>query len=323
MKLEDFILQFSRLRLDKNREHWTAATTFRAPHKPLLLLSILDLFAQGSIQTNLIEVTPELGGLFADYWSKVFPERRQGNLALPFFHLRSSPFWHLIPKDGQANHLQNLGQIDSLSHLERAVIGAALDNELFELLHTDEARSALRSVLIQTYFAPELHQTLYAQGITNLKAFQYGQQLITTPRREVRDRAADELQPAVRDQGFRRAIVQLYRHRCAFCGVRMMTPDGHSVVEAAHIIPWSISHNDDPRNGMALCRLCHWTFDEGLIGVSARYRVMLSGDLQTSLNRAGHLTTLENRDILGPEDRDLWPDPDALKWHRQKVFRGT
>lgn len=72
---------------------------------------------------------------------------------------------------------------------------------------------------------------------------------------------------------------------------------------------------------MALCRLCHWTFDEGLASVSARYRVVLSGDLQTSLNRAGHLTTLENRDILGPEERDLWPNPDALKWHRKEVFR--
>ncbi|MCB8986015.1 MAG: HNH endonuclease [Ardenticatenaceae bacterium] len=26
---------------------------------------------------------------------------------------------------------------------------------------------------------------------------------------------------------------------------------------AAHIIPWSESHNDDPRNGLALCHLCH------------------------------------------------------------------
>jgi len=32
------------------------------------------------------------------------------------------------------------------------------------------------------------------------------------------------------------------------------------------IVPWGLTHNDDPRNGMALCRLCYWTFDEGLKG---------------------------------------------------------
>ena len=72
----------------------------------------------------------------------------------------------------------------------------------------------------------------------------------------------------MRDQGFRRAVVTAYTHRCAFCGIRMRTIDGHTAVDAAHIIPWSLSHNDDPRNGLALCKLCHWSFDEGLLGVS-------------------------------------------------------
>jgi len=51
--------------------------------------------------------------------------------------------------------------------------------------------------------------------------------------------------------------VSLYNHRCALCGIRMLTPDGHTVVEAAHIIPWRQSRDDKPTNGMALCRLCH------------------------------------------------------------------
>lgn len=323
MGLEMYMKQFSQMRLDTNTKRWTPKTTNRAPHKPLLLLSILDLFAQGRIKANLIEVTPELGSLFADYWSKIFTDGRRGNLALPFFHLRSSPFWHLVPHPGQEAHLDQISQVDTLGHLAQTVIGATLDEELFELLQTELARNALRGVLIKVYFSPELHAALLSQGIVNLEAFQYGQKLIETSRRQVRDRLnGDEPQYAVRDQGFRRAIVHLYSHRCAFCGVRMMTPDGHSAVEAAHIIPWRVSYNDDPRNGMALCRLCHWTFDEGLTSVSAHYLVVLSSDLRTTMNLAGHLTTLENRAILGPEDQALWPDSDALNWHRQKVYRG-
>ncbi|PTN31762.1 hypothetical protein [Desulfonatronum sp. SC1] len=37
------------LRTDKNRNRWTAGTNHRAPHKPFLLLSLLDLAAQGDI----------------------------------------------------------------------------------------------------------------------------------------------------------------------------------------------------------------------------------------------------------------------------------
>ena len=33
----------------------------------------------------------------------------------------------------------------------------------------------------------------------------------------------------------------------------MLTLEGHTVVDAAHIKPWSASHNDCPTNGMALC----------------------------------------------------------------------
>jgi putative restriction endonuclease len=44
----------------------------------------------------------------------------------------------------------------------------------------------------------------------------------------------------------------------------MLTVEGRTVVDAAHIIPWSILHNDDVQNGIALCRICHWTFGEGL-----------------------------------------------------------
>jgi hypothetical protein len=40
---------FSNLRTDAGRTRWPARTRHRAPHKPLLLLSVLDLFAQGAI----------------------------------------------------------------------------------------------------------------------------------------------------------------------------------------------------------------------------------------------------------------------------------
>jgi len=321
--LSSYTHQFSHLRRDSNRRRWTPATGNRAPHKPFLLLSVLDLIAQGSLHSNLIEVTPELGALFSRYWANVMPQERRGNLALPFFHLRSSSFWHLLPIPGNETLLESTRQVDSLFHLQKLILGAKLDDELFSLLQYEATRNALRMVLIQTYFASEYHATLLQAGAVNLQSYLYSQELIEKVKYQAKEapNPEAEYQANVRDQGFRRAVVRVYGERCAFCGVRMMTVDGHSAVDAAHIMPWSISHNDDPRNGIALCRLCHWTFDEGLASVSAKYTVLLSSDLRTTHNFPGHLLTLDSRPILGPEDAVYMPDPESLNWHRHHIYR--
>jgi putative restriction endonuclease len=302
---------------------WTDQTSNRAPHKPLLLLSVLDQFAQGSIKTNLIELTPDLGDLFATSWSKVMPPERHGNMALPFFHLRSSGFWHLVAKPEMEKVVVTTRQIDTLNHLNRIVLGARFDEDLYDLLQLEEGRNALRLVLIKTYFAPDLHNVLSNLGQINLESYLFSESLIEQARKAIKDAPieSERYQTVVRDQGFRKAVIKVYDHRCAFCGVRMMTADGHSAIEAAHIIPWSDSHNDNPRNGMALCRLCHWTFDEGLTGVSIKYRIKLSKELRSDINMPGHLLTLENRSIIGPEEKELWPDLNALEWHQHEVFR--
>ena len=320
--LGHYIQKFSRLRTDRTGG-WGAATQGQAPHKPLLLLAVIDLFAQERITANLIEITPELGELFAAYWSKVMPPERRGNLTLPFFHLRSSGFWHLFPQPGQEAVLAATRQADTLRQLGKLIVGASLDDNLYQLLQTAEGREALRTILIKTYFAPECQPTLMEQGTINLEAFHYGQRLIEQARKQAKETAGEQAayQPAVRDQGFRRAVVRIYEHRCAFCGVRMLTADGRTAVDAAHIIPWSLSHDDDPHNGIALCGLCHWTFDQGLVGVSEKYLVLLSGELRIIQNVPGHLLTLEYRSIIGPAESDLWPRTKALEWHRKEVFR--
>jgi putative restriction endonuclease len=57
--LEDYIQRFAKLRTDASPFRWSAATSHRAPHKPLLLLALTDLFAQGTITSNLIELTTD------------------------------------------------------------------------------------------------------------------------------------------------------------------------------------------------------------------------------------------------------------------------
>ncbi len=250
------------------------------------------------------------------------PFDRRGSLALPFFHLRSEGFWHLLPKQDREEALRSTSQIRSLSRLRETVIGVRLDEALYETFRTRHYRDLLRSVLIETYFSPELRGLLVEQGAVNREAFLYSKELLERRGEQIIGEAVAEksYRPAARDQGFRRAVVTAYAHRCALCGIRLRTLDGHTVVDAAHIVPWSVGHDDRPANGMALCRTCHWTFDEGLLRVSA-YSIFTSTQLSISGNLAGYLTSLAGRGIVCPVEEAYWPDPASLEWHHDRVFR--
>jgi putative restriction endonuclease len=317
-----YIQRFSQLRTDRTGR-WTAATNMQAPHKPFLLLSVIELFAAGQMPRNLIEITPELGQIFSSFWNRAMPPERKGNIALPFFHLRSSHFWHLVPIPGQEKALETIRQVDSLGQLNRLILGASLDLELYSILQSEAERCALQDVLIQTYFAPEVQLLLREQSQIQRQSTLYSDELLKKARRQIKDAptAQEQYQAVVRDQGFRRAVTRIYDHRCAVCGLRLLTSEGRTVVDAAHIVPWRVSQEDDPHNGLALCRLCHWAFDQGLVGISSKYLVLLSGELRTTDNVPGHLLTLEKRPIIGPLEEELWPWLDSLDWHRQNVYR--
>jgi putative restriction endonuclease len=322
MMIEPYLQKFAHLNANKNPNHWTAVTTYRAPHKPILLLSIIDLFAQGHIRSNLIELDEALLELFALYWRAVNPPSVRGDITMPFFHLRSDGFWHLLPRPGKEAVLAAKRRTDGLKQLRELVLGARLDEPLYQLLQQEQPRNQLRTTLIHTYFAPEIQQRLVERSQINAEAFQYSMDLLQKAKENVvKEAPAEQFNNAVRDQGFRRVIVTIYEHRCAFCGVRILTADGHTAIEAAHIVPWHVSRNDDPRNGLALCRLCHWSFDEGLVTLSNSYQIQISPQLVAPDNIPGHLSAFGRRPFLGPHDQTLWPFPDSITWHQQTLFR--
>ncbi|HEX8464776.1 MAG TPA: HNH endonuclease [Abditibacterium sp.] len=322
MNLDFYVNKFRKLNQDRNGP-WTEATNGRAPHKPFLLLAVLDLAEEGNLARNFIELSPDLGEIFSIYWAKVMPADRSGNLAQPFFYLRSEGFWHLQAIAGQEAVLAATKSVNSLNDVRKIADGARLDDDLFALICDPQSRQLLRIALIEACFSLADQPLLLQQSTINVEAYDYSKELLE----QARTRRLDEIaqietnKPAVRDQGFRRAVVTAYNHRCAMCGLRIQTPEGHTVVEGAHIKPWSVSRNDDPRNGVALCRLCHWGFDEGLLGVSPNYLVVVSSQLAANENIPGHLVMMRDREIFKPIETQLWPDIDMVKWHFDKVFR--
>jgi len=316
---------FKQLRQSPHPTKWPYVSYNKAPYKPLLLLAILDLFDQGEIQQNLIELTPDLGELFQIYCNEILPSDQKYNIGMPFYHLRGDGFWELVALPGQESIVQSGKVLSSISQLQKTVVGAKLDSELYGLICNRHQRDLLRSFLIANYFREEIHQTLLERSMINQAAFEYSTELLDAARQK-KDSDQKRLKEAqanyyVRDQGFRRAIVTAYQHQCAFCGIRILTPDGHTSVDAAHIVPWSETHDDEPTNGMALCKLCHWTFDEGLLAVTNQYLAVASPQLSVSNNRPEHLVTLNARPIYKPSEEQLWPKVESIAWHRREVFR--
>ena len=321
--LANYIEAFKNIRTDVNRHRWTAITKFRAPYKPFLLLTIFDLISQGEIKNNLIKLTPEFCETFTLYWARIMLPERKSNIAMPFFYLTSDGFWHLVPHPGKERELQTIIErnipLTTVNQINEVAIGAKLDDELFELAKIKESRNVLRSILIENYFAPEAKPVLLEQSQINDEAYRYSLELLEESH-GIKP-ILEEVKPIVRNQGFRIAIVKTYSHRCTTCGIKILTSDGHTIVEAAHIIPFSISKNDDPRNGLCLCRSCHWGFDEGLIGVSGKYEVITSPQLNTNNNLPSYIVTLAGRGIIHPVEEKFMPDLDNLAWHRKEIFR--
>ncbi len=320
MTLDQYCRQFSNLTRAPGQV-WGEATRSRAPHKPLLLLAVMDLVARGVLTSRFISITAELvelNELFTDYWRCIVPVRQTSSIAFPFSRLHREPFWRLIPIPNQEITGPIINSISTVTQLRNFALGAEMDDELFLHMSSFAGRQALATALLCSCFSESGQQAIREQAGIHGDAFQYSRVLEKAAHMQTAAEPVfpEEYKPAARDQGFRRAIVFHYQHRCALCGTRIVTAEGHTAVDAAHIVPWSVSQNDDIRNGMALCKLCHWGFDEGLMGVSDTYTVIISKQVAQNHNAAGALLNLTDRNILGPQEKALWPHPDHIGWHR-------
>jgi putative restriction endonuclease len=122
---------------------------------------------------------------------------------------------------------------------------------------------------------------------------------------------------------FRRALLDAYRHRCAFCNLSLK-----AALQAAHIIPWSqatIAQRLDPRNGLLLCATHHALFDSSVLTVSTDLHVVcrLEGFTArhwTEADTYGAIA-LHGRPISMPADPRLRPSLEALE-HRASRLPG-
>ncbi|MFZ4484334.1 MAG: HNH endonuclease [Chthoniobacterales bacterium] len=275
-----------------------------APHKPLLLLCVIDLAEAGALQSAHLAKTPELRLRFDSYWRIVDPRwGGKPNLDLPFFHLSRQGFWTPRAKDGR------------VADGPDGTASVRLDAGFLEALHDREWRDMARRILVETWFPDVEQAALYvALGFTDAKVRRLGYR--------VKDDTGD-YQAKGRDARFRVVVVTQYRFTCSLTGYGLHTRRGGSIVEAAHIHQFSKSRNDSPDNGLALTRDAHWMFDEGLWTVDPRNRIMVASELFTEWGPdARWLKSRHGQELHFLEGASLRPAAQHLGWHRANVFAG-
>ena len=166
-----------------------------------------------------------------------------------------------------------------------------------------------------------LREALIARYFPHLTSFQNQQSEIDN-RQSIARVAEDELEYG-RSPAFRRLILDLYDHQCAACGLRIRLPAGNDVsfIDAAHLIPFSVSRNDHPANGLALCKNHHWAMDRDLIAPCPDHHWHVSKILDPRRsNGEKELIELSGKSLLLPQDEAFHPDPAGLKWRCEQLI---
>lgn len=153
-----YIRKFQDLHRDSIPGRWTSISFDKAPHKPLLLLCIMDLYQQDLIRENRIEPTLHLEEMFNSYWRRLFGNDTTSTFALPFFHLQYDGFWRLEGTNG--TQVSDPAIAKAPSPLRKNVAFAKLDPDLHDLLRQPEWNRHLWSVTITGSFEPEIHSRL-------------------------------------------------------------------------------------------------------------------------------------------------------------------
>lgn len=301
-----------------------ASTKFgKAPHKPVLLLTLLELIDRGHVCDNRFAPDTELVGIFQENWRLLVTTANQPDFTQPYYYLQSEkvdnePIWKLVAQPGcQVN-----AHISSINTLVRVVDYGCICEPLHFFLADPVNRAGLRRLLLETYF-PEK-----ASAFTLRKEQQEGffhdleAWVLNVP--EVRKRTIKietEEDIYVRSGLFRRLVPQVYEQTCCVTGMHLGSTFGHSFIDACHIVPFSVSHDDRVTNGLALCPNIHRAFDRGLVTIDDSFRVLLSSHIREDTDHTYSLKRFDHQEIKLPQNKYAWPDLAMLRWHRKHLFR--
>ncbi len=296
----------------------------KAPHKPVLLLAVIESFENGEISDNWIEVTDDLFQHFHDIWHMLVYTQNVPNFSLPFYHLKNErgEFWKLITLPGKEIPTTKSKSIKSFKALNDTVMAAQLSDELFLVFSNPVKREELKLAILEKYFGvtsqiPEKEKVKYSSLVKAEILYDpeenYSRKVIKTIS-EIPAEAREEIM-ILRSSIFRKAILEVYNNQCSVSGLKVEDANRNSLVDACHILPFAQTYNDSIKNGLALSPTFHRAFDRGLISISNNYKVLVHPKLK-DYNPDSGIRQYENREIYLPGNERFYPSLKSFQEHR-------
>ena len=294
----------------------------KAPHKPILLLAVIDMFEKKEINANRIYISATLVSRFKSFWQALVTTGHTPNFALPFYHLHNEKesFWYLKSTIGLEKALTRSNSIRSFKALVEFVDYAYLSERMYAQMLNEAARMELKSQLLHIYFGVEKVSlgtdalNLFENDILHEspEAYKAKVKAVLLAPKEVQ-----EEERFIRGSAFKRAIPRIYQSTCAITGLGIDSTINASMVDACHIVPFASSQNDTIGNGIALCPNMHRAFDRGLISISDNYQVLVS-DKFIERDSSYGLRQFQGKQIWLPEINEYQPSVENLAWHRDR-----
>ncbi|MBU3693753.1 MAG: HNH endonuclease [Rhodocyclaceae bacterium] len=123
--------------------------------------------------------------------------------------------------------------------------------------------------------------------------------------------------PRLGQGAFRVVVTDSYQRRCAITRERTLP-----ALEAAHIRPYGDGGAHEASNGILLRRDIHSLFDSGYVTVTPDLRFEVSRKIKEEFENGKHYYELHGEPIQTPEKLMARPDPAALRWHNETIYRG-
>jgi putative restriction endonuclease len=289
-----------------------------APHKPVMLLAVIDSIERGEITENKIFITPELVSLFKYIWSLLVDSTTfVPNFSLPFFHLRTEKFWHLKTVYGRDIELTSSNSIKSFSYLKGVIDYAYLDDLLFYDLLDVKLRSYYRQVLLD-WFPQTKHKYVnnkvgYLLYVENFENQILHEDVVGYTGKS--NEQVEEEEIFVRGGVFKKVVPRIYNYTCCISGMSVATGLPIQMIDACHIVPFSESHNDTIGNGISLCPNLHRAFDRGLISIDENYKVIVSSQFSENSESEYSIRKYQSKCIFLPTEERYRPSRENLIWH--------
>ena len=313
-------LAFYANKLSKLKQGGTAYG--KAPHKPIFLLTLIELIEKQFITENKVFVTPELVATFKENFALLVRTAHKDDFTQPFFYLKNEGFWFFKPNPGFLldTYIRNVQTLSD--RLEYAYFA----DDLYNLLINPQARLHLKTLILDTYFPAT--KTAYWQVKNAGRSYVQDLEDYLLNEKEIPYAAAlqavnDEETRFVRGGLFKKLVPKVYDFTCAISGMKVISMDGSSLVEACHIVPISVSGDDKVTNGIALCPNLHAAFDKGMIAVDDRLRVIVSPSLADNVVSSYNLSQFHGQPLRLPFGEVHYPKWESFAWHLRERFMGN